>query len=145
MNEAVRAAIPDDAADLAELERAARASVADQRGGARRLAEVPEVGDWSEAVVEEDRVWVATIDDVVVGYLELIIGGEIAEVRQVWVQPEAREVGLGDSLLEHAVDAARRRRCTVLEGTALPGDRDTKNLYERAGITARKIVVSTRL
>ena len=36
-------------------------------------------------------------------------------------------------------------RNIVVEGTALPGDRDTKNLYERAGITARKIIVSTRL
>jgi hypothetical protein len=33
----------------------------------------------------------------------------------------------------------------VLEGTALPGDRDTKNLYERAGVVARKIVVSKPL
>ena len=33
----------------------------------------------------------------------------------------------------------------VLEGHALPGDRETKNLYERAGITARLITVSRRL
>lgn len=103
------------------------------------------VGDWAAAVAEPDRVWVGTIDEVVVGYLELIIAGDVAEVRQVWVHPEARELGLGDSLLGHAMEAARRRGCVVLEGTALPGDRDTKNLYERAGITARKIVVSTQL
>jgi len=33
----------------------------------------------------------------------------------------------------------------IVEAEALPGDRETKNLYERAGITARNIVVSKRL
>lgn len=145
MNEAVRAATQTDAADLALMEREAREALAEQRGGPRRLDEVAAVGDWTLAVQTPDRVWVATIDEVVVGYLELLIEHEVAEVRQVWVHPGAREVGLGDSLLEHAVAAARRNGCTMLEGTALPGDRETKNLYERAGITARKIVVSTRL
>jgi len=145
MNEAVRAATLADVADLALMEREARDAMSFQRGGRRRLDEVPAVVDWSHAVQESDRVWVATIDDVVVGYLELSLVGEVAEVRQVWVHPEAREVGLGDALLEQALDAARRRGCAVLEATALPGDRETKNLYERAGITARKIVVSTAL
>jgi GNAT superfamily N-acetyltransferase len=143
MNEAVRPAAAADLAVLAELELDARAAMAEQRGGVRRLAEVPPVGDWSDAVALGDRVWVATI--VVVDYLELQIDHEVAEVRQVWVHPGAREVGLGDGLLAEAIAAARRHGCTFLEGTALPGDRDTKNLYERAGITARRIVVSTRL
>lgn len=145
MIEAVRPATSADAAVLAELEADARAAMADQRGGRRRLAEAPAVGDWAALVTLPDRVWVATIDAVVVGYLELAVRDDVAEVRQVWVHPEAREVGLGDGLLEAAIDGARRIGCTVLEGTALPGDRETKNLYERAGITARKIVVSTTL
>lgn len=145
MIEAVRPATSADAAVLAELEADARAAMADQRGGSRRLAEEPAVGDWAALVTLPDRVWVATIDAVVVGYLELAVRDDVAEVRQVWVHPEAREVGLGDGLLEAAIDGARRIGCTVLEGTALPGDRETKNLYERAGITARKIVVSTTL
>ena len=61
------------------------------------------------------------------------------------MHPEARELGFGDWLLEAALHAARDAGSTVLEGTALPGDRDTKNLYERAGIKARKITVSLPL
>ena len=53
----------------------------------------------------------------------------------------ARELGLGDALLETLVKFAVTRGCTAVEGSALPGDRLTKNLYERAGITARKITV----
>ena len=36
--------------------------------------------------------------------------------------PGARELGLGDALLAAALEAARAAGCTVLEGTALPGD-----------------------
>ena len=79
------------------------------------------------------------------GYLQLQIVGDAAEVMQVYVHPEAREIGFGDWLLEAAVAAARSEGCAVLEGTALPGDRQTKNLFERAGIKARKITVSTPL
>ena len=66
-------------------------------------------------------------------------------VRQVYVHPEAREVGFGDYMLAAAIEAIRQMGGTVVESFALPGDRDTKNLYERAGMTARKIIVSKRL
>ena len=48
-------------------------------------------------------------------------------------------------MLAAGLQHARDRGAQVFEGEALPGDRDTKNLYERAGITARLITVSTRL
>jgi ribosomal protein S18 acetylase RimI-like enzyme len=88
---------------------------------------------------------VGLYDDVVLGYLELEVRGSIGAVVQVYVHPEARELGLGDEMLRAATVAARAAGCAVLEGTALPGDRDTKNLYERAGVVARKIVLSKRL
>ena len=69
----------------------------------------------------------------------------VARVDQVYVTPDARELGFGDALLEAATAAAVAAGADVLEGQALPGDRDTKNLYERAGITARLITVSRRL
>jgi ribosomal protein S18 acetylase RimI-like enzyme len=144
----VRPARSTDAPALDQLEGEARASLVDARGGAALLAEQPAVGDWSNVLESPDRrVWVATIDDVVVGYLELItpsVGGA-GVVRQVYVHPEAREVGFGDFLLAAAIDAIREMGGTAVESFALPGDRDTKNLFERAGVTARKIIVSKRL
>lgn len=141
MHEAVRPLSSDDIDAVAALEADARLALRDQRGGAARLAEL-EPADWDDAV---GRAFVATIDDVVLGYLELRYRDAIADVAQVYVHPEAREVGLGDALLGAAIDAARAAGATTLEGTALPGDRETKNLYERAGIVARKITVSTPL
>lgn len=144
MDEVVRPAQPGDAALLRQLEQEARAALADQRGGPQLLAEQPPVGDWS--VVGPDRsVLVATLDGHLVGYLELAHTAEAAVVRQVYVQPEARELGFGDGMLDAAMQLARQRGADVIEGTALPGDRETKNLYERAGITARKIIVSKHL
>ena len=84
-------------------------------------------------------------DDVVVGYLVLDANGPVGRIDQVFVTPAARELGFGDALLEAATEEARAAGAAVLEGEALPGDRETKNLYERAKITARLITVSRRL
>lgn len=125
---------------LAALEAEARAALVDQRGGARWLTEHPEIGDaWAERRATAD-VLVAHIDAVVVGYLIAVLGDDhIVRIDQVWVTPEAREVGFGDELLAAAIERARRRGAVAVEGQALPGDRHTKNLYERAGIVARLI------
>jgi GNAT superfamily N-acetyltransferase len=143
MIEQVRLLAVHDCGEVARLEAEAREALVGQRGGPQHLAEVPAVGDWAPLV--GGTVWVASIDDVVVGYLQLAVRGELAEVLQVYVHPEARELGFGDELLATAIDAARAAGCMRLEGTALPGDRETKNLYERAHVVARKIVVSRAL
>ncbi len=140
----VRAAGPADAAELGALEAAGRASVVDTRGGAAWLDET-RPADWPTVLAGDGHVEIATVDDVPVGFLQMsrpdALG--VARVVQVWVHPDAREVGFGDVMLERSIDWARSVGATALEGDALPGDRDTKNLYERAGITARKIVVRT--
>lgn len=140
-----RPATLDDVAELTELERVARSTLHDQRGGARWLQEHPQRGDrWAE-VVSTASVLVADLDGLAVGYLVLSIHGDIAMVDEVFVLSEAREVGFGDELLARATEVARTAGAAVIEGEALPGDRMTKNLYERAGITARLITVSRRL
>ncbi|HSM65864.1 MAG TPA: GNAT family N-acetyltransferase [Ilumatobacteraceae bacterium] len=145
----VRRADPAGASDieqLAHLESEARAALVDQRGGERWLIEHPLVGErWTERCAESD-VHVATIGDVLVGYLVADLGDDgIVRVDQVWVTPEARELGFGDELLAKAIAEARARGATAVEGQALPGDRQTKNLYERAGIVARLITTYRRL
>lgn len=136
-----RPAAPADRAAIAELEALARSALIGQRGGDRWLdTHPPHEGESGDA-----DVWVATIDDVVVGYLRARVSEDVARIEDVFVHPEARELGFGDALLEAALDGARAAGAALLEGEALPGDRDTKNLYERAGIKARLITVSTPL
>ena len=67
------------------------------------------------------------------------------DLRTLRFVKHARELGFGDALLAAMIDIGRSRGCRHVEAHALPGDRETKNLYERAGITARLITVSRRL
>jgi hypothetical protein len=62
-----------------------------------------------------------------------------------YVEELARELGCGDGLLALATEIATAAHCRTIEGNALPGDRETKNLYERASMKARKIVTARDL
>jgi GNAT superfamily N-acetyltransferase len=147
----VRRAAGGDVGPLRVLEAEARTHLIEARGGGRWLQEHPLIGSGWPATIEARDVFVADLelDDglpgLVVGFLVLDVDLPIARVDQVYVTPEARELGFGDALLEAATETARIAGAGVLEGEALPGDRDTKNLYERAGITARLITVSRPL
>lgn len=135
-----------DEALVALLERLGRDESSAHRGADVLREEVPPTASWANRVGDETRpVWVGTIDGVVAGFLDLSIADGVALVRQVYVHADARELGLGDELLAVAIDHSRVAGCSRLEGWALPGDRLTKNLYERAGIVARKVVLSTPL
>jgi GNAT superfamily N-acetyltransferase len=148
----VRRAVPDDGGSLEQLEAEARAAVAVTRGGERWLATHPPIGAGWPAAIAERGVFVATVDadeaPVPVGFLVAAIRDDaerLVVIEQVYVHPDARELGFGDALVAAAADYGRDAGATIIEAETLPGDRDIKNLYERAGITARLIVVSRRL
>jgi GNAT superfamily N-acetyltransferase len=60
----------------------------------------------------------------------------------VAVHPGARGIGVGTALLEEFRRIVRDAGGDAVDAYALPGDRETKNLYERAGLTARMIIAS---
>jgi GNAT superfamily N-acetyltransferase len=140
----IRLAGPDDLSQLAQLESQSRSRLIDQRGGQRWLEEhLPAA--WPDLVANSEVV-VACLDGVILGYL--VCGsnkGGIAAIDQVFVEPEARGIGCGDGMMAFTIERARSTGHRLLEGEALPGDRETKNLFERAGITARLITVSVAL
>jgi GNAT superfamily N-acetyltransferase len=149
----VRRAEPADAAALSDLERGARAELRDTRGGVRWLDTHPAIADGWADTIGTHAVWVATIPaddatDVVVGFLVADRAADpmpVARIDQVYVAAEARELGFGDALVAAAMDWAREQGAELIEAETLPGDRNLKNLYERAGVTARLITVSKRL
>ena len=120
----VRRATTADAAQLDELEREARAALVGQRGGDRWLVEHPAIdGAWGRLPTGAE-VLVGTIDDVVIAYL-IAMGGDDAILRidQVWVTPEARELGFGDELLARAIEHGRSVGLTRYGGRAGGSDR----------------------
>lgn len=141
----VRSATASDADQLVWLEGVSRRALTSQRGGPRWLDTHPAHDPRWLDTIESSLVFVAHVDEVVVGYLVASIHADLLRIDDVFVHQEAREVGFGDELLAAAIDAGRRAGLHLLEGESLPGDRDTKNLYERAGIKARLITVSTEI
>jgi ribosomal protein S18 acetylase RimI-like enzyme len=154
----VEAARPAEANDLdavAALARQAIAELREQRGGeiwsVREAREEP-VEDLLATALRDDQqeVFVGTIDDVIVGYAVVRVeplrdGRRLAMIDDVYVEPDARGVGVGEALMERIIDWASSRGCSGLDAMVLPGNRDAKNFFERFGLTARAILVHRSL
>lgn len=93
---------------------------------------------------------VGTIDEVVVAYSSVTLvalhDDEIlANITDLYVMPEARGVGLGESMMEHITGWAAGEGAMGLDSIALPGDRATKNFFETFGLVARALRVHRRI
>jgi ribosomal protein S18 acetylase RimI-like enzyme len=142
---AVRPATPDDTARLEVLLAAAIAEQVDGRGG--RV--------WSQREAlrkpEGERTTLAgTIDDVIVGYAEVGVetladGSLLGVVTAIYVEGEAREVAVGEALLDEVIAWCTAKGCAGIDAHALPGNRETKNFFETFGFTARLLVVHRSL
>jgi ribosomal protein S18 acetylase RimI-like enzyme len=144
MDPVVRLAGADDVEALHRLQAMARDGLTEVRGGQLRLRECEPVTDWAPLLTEAGTVvLVGSLLDVVLGYMVLILRPDIDRgvITHAFVEPGAREHGLGDTMVEEAIAAVRAAGLSGIEAVALPGDRETKNLYERAGLTARKLTV----
>jgi GNAT superfamily N-acetyltransferase len=155
VEEGVRGATRDDLPRLVELARAGIAELTPMKGGAvwaGRDAR-PEPLERELASVLDDPACcalVGTIDEVVVGYgvtrVEALRDGtRLGVVEDIFVEEEARGVGVGELVLGELVEWCRRQGCFGMDAIALPGHRATKNFFEESGFTARKIVMYHRL
>lgn len=141
MNVAVRPAGPDDAEELERLWAAATSELEGERGGAVWSGQADRAGGYRAG----DLSLVGTIDDVPVGYLvatlsTLADGSVLAAVSDVYVEPGARSIGVGEGLLAAAVEWAKEAGCIGIDAVVLPGMRESKNFFEAAGLVARLIV-----
>jgi ribosomal protein S18 acetylase RimI-like enzyme len=151
--ETTRRGGPDDRPQLAQLARQAREDARTKRGGVllvdeglrqEPLEETLLTGDPSELVV------LGLIDEVPVGYalaraVVLPSGDRLGVVEELYVDPEARGVSVGESMMDDIVAFCREAGCVGIDAVALPGDRATKNFFETFGLVARAIVVHRSL
>lgn len=140
--EAARPAGSGDAGRVDELRAAAAAELRPFRGGPLLVAELAR--HTAPAVV------VGTLDGVVVGYgaarvEDLGDAGVVGVIDEVYVEPAARGVGVGEAIMEAVTAWCAAAGCTALDATALPGDRVAKGFFERHGFTARLLVMHRRL
>lgn len=146
MNPSVRIATTADAQACQELEQQAQGNNAGARGASAFFAEQPVsfIGDGAGGFT-----LIVEVDGVVVGFATVrisnVAGSNVATIVRVFVTARARRVGMGDALINATKQHARHANCVRIDALSLPGDRDTKNLYERNGLTARLIVATSAL
>lgn len=155
MEVAARPAADADLPRLVELIEAAIDELRPSRGGAlfaRReaRADVSMEGLAPYVAGGEAAAYVGTIDGVPVGVATVRVdglrdGGRLAVVDELFVESEARGVGVGEALMDAVVDFAEAHRCLGIDAVVLPGNREAKNFFETFGLTARAIVVHRSL
>ena len=149
--ESARPATTDDVAQIAELVACAVAELTVTKGGAlwarREARRAPYVESICADLAAPDRhVLVGEILGAIVGYAvvraePLRDGGVLGVVDDIYVEPEARGVGVGEALMDGIEAWCRVHECIGIDGLALPGNRETKNFFERFGLVARAIIV----
>lgn len=152
--EAVRAGTRDDLERVVALAQAAAAELATERGGAlflRREGRRAGLRAELEAALDraDVRFAVGTLDGHVVGFgvveLQPLDGETLGVIRELYVEPGAREVGVGEALAADLLGFCARRGCSGVDAYALPGSRATKNFFEAHGFTARLLVLHRSL
>lgn len=146
-----RPAAPEDLDELVRLDAVAREHLGAQRGGDLHLRhrvrrDPPKESLRHDLADPATLVLAGCIGPAVVGYCvvaaDLLSDGRaLAVVSEIFVEPAARGVGVGRHLLLDALGWARERGCVGIDAWAMPGDRETKNFFEAAGLTARAITV----
>jgi GNAT superfamily N-acetyltransferase len=155
VEEGVREAAHDDLTRLVELARAGIAELTPMKGGstwAARNARREPVEDDLAAALDDParRTLVGTIDEIVVGYgvahVEALGDGtRLGVVDDIYVEDEARGIGVGELVMGELVAWCRDQDCIGIDVIALPGHRAAKNFFEESGFTARMIVMHHRL
>ena len=153
--EGARPATPSDLPQLADLATQALAELAPTRGGAvfvqREGRAVPVADTLARDLDDPESVVLAgTIDDTIVGYATgrteiLRDGSRLGLVDDLYVIEGARGVAVGEAMMNELLVWFRAQGCAGVDATALPGNRTTKNFFERSGFTARLLVMHHRL
>ena len=143
----VRLAQSQDASAIVQLEQQCVHESEGFRGSAQLQAAAPAIGNNLDHILANDKhsVFVITSSDEVCGFAQMETTDSVALVRRVYVHLASRELGAGATLIDELRKQAKLQGCTRIDAYALPGDRLTKNLFERAGMKARLLVASSEL
>ena len=149
--ERARIATGDDLDTVVALARRSRALVADERGGAMWIsweATREPLADAFGAYLDDDdaELYVGLIDEAVIGFAACSLvendgGRRLTILDELFVEPDARSVGVGEALVDAVRTWSAERGSRGIDASALPGDRASKNFYETMGFTARLLVM----
>ncbi|MGH8958167.1 MAG: GNAT family N-acetyltransferase [Acidimicrobiia bacterium] len=152
MEVTARLAIPEDLDSLIDQYRALEEEMASIHPMWPLADGLPEPVEDALAQAVEDPGTVVTmglIDDAPFGFLvarveELLPQAKeekVGAIRLVFVDRDAREVGVGEAMLDLAMTALRGRGLDRFDAHVLPGHRLVKNFFEAGGFAARSIIM----
>jgi ribosomal protein S18 acetylase RimI-like enzyme len=105
---------------------------------------------FSDALADGDTmIYLGLIDGYPLGFLIARVedllpqakGEQVGSIRLVFVDADAREVGIGESMRDMALGELRARGLRRFDAHVLPGHRLVKNFFEAGGFSARSIVM----
>jgi GNAT superfamily N-acetyltransferase len=97
----------------------------------------------------DTAIYLGTIDGVPVGLLLMRIeallpqagGAKVGAIHLVFVDHDAREIGVGETMRDQALTEHRALGIRLFDAHVLPGHRLAKNFFEAGGFAARLIVM----
>ena len=97
----------------------------------------------------DTMLWCGLWENVLAGYAiaSVVTDGDeqVVLITDIYTTPDVRDVGVGELLLESAIAWATVLDAVAIDAYALPGARESKNLFERFGLTARLITLRRQL
>jgi GNAT superfamily N-acetyltransferase len=153
--ESCRRATLEDLGEILRLARDMRDELGSMRGGelwiAREARPEPLDDAYRPLIAGDDAlVLVGAIDASTVGFgvvaIETLRTGErLGRVTDLFVEADARAVGVGEAIATALIDFCAEHKCIGIDTLALPGHRATKNFFEEHGFTARSLVMHRSL
>jgi GNAT superfamily N-acetyltransferase len=86
--------------------------------------------DFSPQGLRGKELFVATVNGRLAGWASLIPAGAVAELDDLWIEPEAIGAGIGRRLFRHAAERATEIGCASMEWDAEP---NAVGFYEKMG------------
>lgn len=141
-----------DRGDLDAVSRLWRDAVAEldgQRGGPLLAGTLthPDLASFlREGMQDPERLLVlGHIDDYAVGVASAVCERDrrepLAHIELVFVEANARQIGVAGSMMEAVYDWAMAKGCVGIDAPALPGNRAAKAFFEGQGFLARLLVM----
>lgn len=153
--ETARRATHADIPALASLWRAGIADAEPRRGGAALVVDGHRLEPLEDALradlTSSSRVLVAgCLDAEIVGVgaarLHRPQSGPVTGVVELlFVEPDARGVGVGEAMIDEIIGWCRAAGCTGVDAPALPGSRPAKAFFETSGFVTRLLIMHHRL
>lgn len=92
---------------------------------------------------EMETYYIIKSSEYTIGYARLVIEKLYANLLEIFITSEFRELGLGTKLLNFITEDLKKNELKF-RAVVLPSDRTAKNFYESNSITARMIIMEEK-